>query len=628
MKAQASYEYVDSRTRADPFALALLPNGFLYDVSHDRYSAARFTVEGTSDVPWWEWGGRATGAVFYSYGLGGRTAWDSPIFGNPLTRPGSGPNFNKLALKGRVDLGLPEDFRFSFIARAQTSFGQPLMISENLSLDSNDAVSGFASGTINVDRGVTLRSELSRTFPVELLGANNYVAPYLFGAWGRGVHEWEVFPFEPKRVRVETFGAGIRADTSFTGLPFGESVGLEFGKDFSNIPFRESGYRVNFTFNVRYAGNPLDPDVSPVAAFPTKGPVKGPKPALPIMVWDGFYAGLNAGFGWDPVSETSTAGALVQNAIDVAHSDPIFGFLSAQGASGASRTNAGGFIGGGQIGYNLQFNKFVLGLEADVQGSNTRNRHGFLKGAGLLDPNGLADDVAMTDVEHEKNVDWLGTVRGRVGYLVTPTFLAYATGGLAYGGVRADTFVTQNWGGGNAGVPVAAQGFQSSGAIGHYSDVRLGWTIGEDLEWMFARNISLKAEYLYYDLGNARYASSPLATNDPFVTGFSNIVVPVTRAQFRGDLARVGLNYHFGPSDGGQAPAPPPSPISTGLYAGLNAGYIWDASPGIATTGVPVRSDLDNSIPIPTTFNAASAISATGFSKANAEGSRRRSVWI
>lgn len=615
LKAQAVYEYVDSRTRVDPFALGFVaPKGFIYDVSHDRFSVIRFSGEGMSEIPWWELGARATGLLIYSHGLGGRTAWDAPIFGNPLTRPGSGPNFNKLAFKARLDMGLPENFRFSFVARGQTSFGQPLMISENLSLDSNDAVSGFAAGTLNVDRGLTLRSELSRPFIVESLGVGGAVAPYLFGAWGRGVHEWPGFPFEPKRLRVETFGAGIRADTSITGSPFGESASIEFGKDFSNIPFRENGYRLNFAFNVRYAGNPFDPDVSPVADVPTKGPVKGPKPEpLPAMVWEGFYAGLNAGYAWDPLSETVTAGSLVQNGLDnflAPGFDPPHGVASAASASGASRTNAGNFIGGGQIGYNSQFNKFVLGLEADLQGSNTRNRHDFLRGAASLDFFG-APDIAMTNVEHEKNVDWLGTVRGRAGYLFTPAFLGYATGGLAYGGVRADTFVSQNWGGAALG-PL----FQSAGAIGHYSAVRLGWTIGGGVEWMFAPNTSLKAEYLYYDLGGATYASSPLTTFDT-LSGFSNTVIPFTRVKFRGDLARVGLNYHFGQSEG-KAAALPPTPITTGFYAGLNAGYSWDASPGVTTTGVPARSDLDDFLL--TSFNAASAISATGVSRAKADG--------
>jgi opacity protein-like surface antigen/hemolysin activation/secretion protein len=622
LKIQATYEYIDSRTRVGPAPLGLAPaGGWITDASHDNYSAARLSSEGMSQISWWEWGAKATGLAVYSTGLGGRTAWNSPIFGTPLSRPGSGPNFSKLAVKGRIDVGLPEDFRLAFVARAQTSFGQPLMITENLTLDGYDAVSGFASGTLNVDRGVTLRSELSRPFQLEFMGANATVAPYVFGAWGRGVHE-RAFPGEPKNVRAETFGGGLRADTSITGAPFGESLSFEIGKDFSNIPFRESGYRANVSFSVKYAGNPFDPDVSPVTGIPTKGTVKGPPPATTTSAtaWNGFYAGLNAGYSWDPLSQSETASFPVWNGLDSfdpAHSPPL-GIASALGATGMSGTNAGGFIGGAQVGYSRQFNNFVIGAEADIQGSNTRNRHEFLNGtpsSNLVVQNGqfaLLDEFAMTHVEHEKNVDWLGTLRGRIGYLITPTLLGYATGGLAFGGVRAGAVVSQAWGG---DANTLGQALQSSGSVGHFSDVRLGWTIGAGIEWMFARDMSLKAEYLYYDLGDARYPSSSLTTIEPN-SGFSNIILPINRVRFRGDVARVGLNYHFGLSGEALAP-PPPSPISTGLYAGLNVGYSWDARPTVATTSVPARSDLDQGI---FSFNPASALSATGFSNSNADG--------
>ena len=60
----------------------------------------------------------------------------------------------------------------------------------------------------------------------------------------------------------------------------------------------------------------------------------------------------------------------------------------------------------------------------------------------------VGTDLASSSVRQEKNTDWLGTLRGRVGYLVTPKLLGYATGGFAFGGVSANTFVSQNWGGG------------------------------------------------------------------------------------------------------------------------------------------------------------------------------------
>ena len=165
----------------------------------------------------------------------------------------------------------------------------------------------------------------------------------------------------------------------------------------------------------------------------------------------------------------------------------------------------------------------------------------------------VGTDLASSSVRQEKNTDWLGTLRGRVGYLVTPNLLGYATGGFAFGGVSANTFVSQNWGGGpGTGGPIGPL-LQSSGAVGHFSDTRLGWTIGAGLEWMFAPNVSVKLEYLYYDLGSASYAATPLVTyvNIPGVP--TDTILPLIRTQFTGDVVRVGLNYQFGQKGAGAA---------------------------------------------------------------------------
>ena len=141
----------------------------------------------------------------------------------------------------------------SLIARAQTSFGAPLMLPEQLSLDGGNAwISGFAAGTLNVDRGVVVRSELSRPFKPELWFLQNGVAaPYIFGAWGRGVREWP-FIREIKTIEAESVGGGLRINTAITGLPFQEVISVEFAKSFSNIPYLRSGYRTNFSFALAF----------------------------------------------------------------------------------------------------------------------------------------------------------------------------------------------------------------------------------------------------------------------------------------------------------------------------------------------------------------------------------------
>ena len=613
LKVAVAFEHIDdgAAVGAAPYAATLLPAlPDVYSLYHDQFSVMRGGVEAKSAIPAWEWGGSAMGALGYSHGLGGRTAWDSPFIGAGPSRPGSGPDFNRLGLRGRIDLNLPEDFRFALIGRAQTSFGQPLPVSESLVFDSPNAVSGFAAGTIYADRGVTLRSELSRPTAVAALGAQAAVEPYIFGAWGRGVHEWP-FVGEPHEFWVETFGGGLRANTSLTGAPFGESLALEFGKDFSNIPWRENGYRTNLTFVINYAGDPLAPDLPGQAPAAKNLVRKGPPEYVPPpILWEGPYAGLNAGYSWDPRPYAEIAGVPVQAGIDNFFFAPgAWSLASAAGVTGKTGAAAGGEFGGGQIGYNHQYNKFVLGVEADIQGSSTRG----ISGASNLTAANVGTDLAASSVRQEKNTDWLGTLRGRVGYLVTPKLLGYATGGFALGGVSANTTVSQSWGGGGPLGPL----LQSSGAVGQFSDTRLGWTIGGGLEWMFAPNLSAKLEYLYYDLGSASYGATPLVT---YLQGFplSNTILPTVRTQFTGDVVRVGLNYHFDQSGAGAAEVVPEAKFRPGIYAGLNSGYSWDASPNVTTTALPVLSGIDSAIGIP--FSTLSALSATGVSKAQADG--------
>jgi outer membrane immunogenic protein len=364
-------------------------------------------------------------------------------------------------------------------------------------------------------------------------------------------------------------------------------------------------------------------------ALSDQPPPPGYLTSAPAASWTGFYAGLNAGYGWDasPNVYTTAAPLLTRfdNLVDLnwgyAPGSLTHAGASALASTGVADTAGSGGIGGGQIGYNFQFNNFVAGLEADIQSARIAGRGSFA-GAALAGVNVFGADTALTSVEHAKSLDWLGTVRGRLGYLVTPTLLAYVTGGLAYGGVSASTNIHEQWSG-----PAYGSGLRSSGAVGHFSDTRVGWTLGGGLEWMFAQNLSLKAEYLYYDLGSAQWTSSPATSTYTLcavspcnvATYFTNAVVAASRTRFDGHIARVGLNYHFSPFGFAPVPVSIPSPVMgwTGFYAGLNAGYAWDASPNVYTAGTPLLSNLGMS---GLDWGSASALSATGAAGTNGSG--------
>ena len=164
--------------------------------------------------------------------------------------------------------------------------------------------------------------------------------------------------------------------------------------------------------------------------------------------------------------------------------------------------------------------------------------------------------------------NWLGTVRGRLGYGVTPTLLVFGTGGVAYGGIRASaTHSSISIGtltGANDALfpqPFPYSIFNGTHVVpsipgaANYSGTRVGWTAGGGIEWMFMPNWSLKAEGLYYDLGSVALQSSSVNLLSPLTINLGGINVrsgqllvanaPITRVRFGGVIARVGINYHF-----------------------------------------------------------------------------------
>ena len=169
---------------------------------------------------------------------------------------------------------------------------------------------------------------------------------------------------------------------------------------------------------------------------------------LNVYSWAGPYLGGNLGYAWGEVDNNPT--------------------------------KPSGFVGGIQGGYNWQTGPWVFGIEADIQAT------------------GASDTFAPWKFSNP----WFGTVRGRAGYAFN-NILFYGTGGLAFGGLRAETFGLSE------------------------SHTSAGWTVGVGTEFGLAQNWSAKIEYLYVDLANSDFS----------VTGASN--------GYRFGLVRAGLNYHF-----------------------------------------------------------------------------------
>lgn len=204
------------------------------------------------------------------------------------------------------------------------------------------------------------------------------------------------------------------------------------------------------------------------ADLPRPMPTKAPPPYVtPAYNWTGFYVGINGGGGWGGSQWSSAAGT--SGIYDV----------------------SGGVVGG-TVGYNWQYNQFVFGLESDLDWSSIRG-----SGGGPGCPAGSC----------ETRNDWLGTVRGRIGYAFN-RFMPYVTGGLAVGDIKAEP-----------------------AGLGSTTQTNAGWTVGGGLEVAVTGPWTAKIEYLYADLGKG--------SCDVSVCGVA------TDVDLHTSLVRAGINYRF-----------------------------------------------------------------------------------
>lgn len=210
-----------------------------------------------------------------------------------------------------------------------------------------------------------------------------------------------------------------------------------------------------------------------------KAPPPPPLPPPPMFSWTGFYAGLNIGGGW----------------FDRPNGFPV----------GFRVGNTSGVVGGGQIGYNWQWNWLVIGVETDFQGTSL--------GGAPDNVNLLFWPGPLVGFLTPPRIEWFGTVRGRVGVApFDPHFLIYGTGGFAYGEVKRAFF---------------------DDPINGFGEGRVdtGWTAGGGIEWAFMPNWSAKVEYLYTQLERDG-------------TRYVNFLGP-ERFRTKFNTVRAGVNYHF-----------------------------------------------------------------------------------
>ena len=295
------------------------------------------------------------------------------------------------------------------------------------------------------------------------------------------------------------------------------------------------------------------------ADLPSRRMAPAPYVAVPVFTWTGFYVGVNAGYGFSDSNNDNNntfgtfgsgtfvpAGTFAATPATTGFVNPIFG-------TGTNNDNNGGFVGGGQIGYNYQVGQVVFGVEADIQYADFGRDRNNIFGAGTLggpatatftpfagSPGAPAGYVPQFS-DTRNNIEWFGTVRGRLGYAWDRALL-YATGGFAYGG----------GGNNNRNNFVGFNTFNNN----NDDDIRGGYVVGGGLEYAFTNNWTAKIEGLYVSLDRDRNSSyvgylaagSPGAIAQSAAGATTNIPVFTANTRKNDDdfaVVRVGLNYKF-----------------------------------------------------------------------------------
>jgi outer membrane immunogenic protein len=166
-----------------------------------------------------------------------------------------------------------------------------------------------------------------------------------------------------------------------------------------------------------------------------------------------------------------------------------YGFGKSNWDFAAVSPSPNGFVGGATLGYNFQTGLWLWGIEGDIAYSG-------MKGS---------TDCYLGTCETKNS--WLGTARGRFGYAGWNNWLPYLTGGAAFGDVKATS------------------------PLGDEDKVKIGWTAGAGVEYAMWSNWSVKAEYLYVDLGKFDCGTACGPVGDT--------------VSFKANVVRAGVNYRF-----------------------------------------------------------------------------------
>jgi len=253
--------------------------------------------------------------------------------------------------------------------------------------------------------------------------------------------------------------------------------------------------------------------------------------------WTGFYLGGNVGYWGSQTNNITNTGSVSYINPTYAPGASNIANALAQLATISSSLNSYGFIAGAQAGYNYEFSRwFLLGLNIDFDGSTNSNNNIVLqKTVNLVD----YDENYVGSLAIKEKINYLSALRVRLGYLLSPTFLIYGTGGVAVGNVTLNTAWTAQESLGSAVFPTITTQNNSNRTLS-------GWATGAGIEWLFKPNWSSTLDYTYYSLNSmkvpATLAQINAAVSPSVLWGSATSNTALSLSVW---TIRIGVNYYF-----------------------------------------------------------------------------------
>jgi outer membrane immunogenic protein len=226
--------------------------------------------------------------------------------------------------------------------------------------------------------------------------------------------------------------------------------------------------------------------------------------------WTGFYLGADVGARWSDTTWTSTA-----------LEDPVVPVASVRLRQGnPANFNSTSFRGGGYAGYNWQVSpSWVIGIEGDVAWADNKKTLAGVPGTWLASDSAFLVAIDSSTVK----LGWDASIRGRVGWLLSPGVMLFGTGGVAWQDVSLNANCMRRG-------PWCILDRTET-----FNKVATGWTVGGGVEAKVWTNWLARAEYRFADFGHVDHEFFPQTIDSVFMN-----------QSVKTHAVSVGLAYQFG----------------------------------------------------------------------------------